>query len=350
MFIKRVKEQQDVKSYQKKVEKYKSQTEVDDNSEFQVGDYICDFTGFLRLSKPSKLGNKTGMMAKVFGENGEDADIITVLGLTKFLNMPVKITIWGLKDKNGKLLRNKENKFPEFTQFIGKIQRPTTTDLGVTANFWGEDGGNADAINELNKTIYKDSLVKVLIQFAQEDLLLSEIDTITPDLEEDSIKLTPKEIEKIRKDQERCQEANQILIMSNFYGNELFLNKIGTIDDYKEWLSTKKCVVNSCGEEAKLYEVNSGLLYNFVPLCKKHIQSLESGEWVDSEDISDPIFYLKQINRQLILKYAEDKLKDILDYPSDLFIDPNVFYRWAVNNGLTKLVPPHYTSFVRKDF
>ena len=54
---------------------------------------IGSFAAYVRRPKPMN----TGFIAYFFGENGSDADLITTLSLTQYLNLEVNVTVYLIK-------------------------------------------------------------------------------------------------------------------------------------------------------------------------------------------------------------------------------------------------------------
>ena len=322
--------------------------------EKKIGDILGGFTGYLRHSKPAKVLNRSGMMANIFGENGDDSDVITALNLTKYQNIPVKVTIWSIKDKDGKLLKYKDNneeKFPKICQFIGRIQRPSSSDLGLTAHLFGEMGGNADAVNELNKTEFFNSLVFCQIQLAEENMLLNEIDTLDPkeELFAEATRLTPKELKALEKEQQKFEDADNILVMQNFYANPKILDIVGTHEDFQKWIEQQPCIITEKTIDIKSFEIiKTPPIYNFVPLNKNVIEDVKVGNLNEVYKIVDVQSFLLQWNKRLIINYVRDKLKEKLGIPKQYYLDPNALYKWVIDNNVNKLIPIHYLSFIKK--
>lgn len=321
--------------------------------EYNVGDVLGGFSGYIQYSKPAKgVDGKPGMMANIFGENGNDSDTITALNLTKYQNIPVKITIWGIKNKDGLLLKYKENnveKFPKICQFIGKIHRPTSSISGLTARFFGEIGGNADAVNDLNKTEFLNSLVFVQVQLAEENALLTEIETEEPDLAEESYKLTPKELKALEKKQKKYEDADNILLLNNFYGNPKVLSAVGTDEEFKTWIEQQECLIDNTKDNVVAYSiVKNPNIYNYVPLTKSNVEKIEKGELkikLNNVEVIDTYSFLLQFNRKLLIKFVKEKIKEKLNIPSEYFIPPKMLYEWAIKNDLNRLIPVQYTIF-----
>lgn len=310
--------------------------------EHKVGEVLGGFTGFLQHSKPAKgLDGKNGMMANIFGENGDDADVITALNLTKFQNVAVKVSIWSIKDQNGMLLKDKDGKPPMICQFIGRIHRPNSSMNGLTARLFGEIGGNADAVNELNKTEFQNSLVFVQIQLAEEGALLNEIETEQPDLSEEIYKLTPKELKALEKKQKKYEDADNILVMQNFYGK--IINLVGTEEEFKEWLNKQPCIFDEKIKGEAYSIIKTPAVYNYVSVSKQSQDKLQTGGF---ENILDITSYLLQWNRKQMIDFVRGRLKDILGIPEQYHLDPNALYKWAVDKNVHKLIPLNYNGFL----
>ena len=125
-------------------------------SPLRTGDALGSFVGYLRRPKSSAAG----LTAQFFGENGDDADVIAALHLTRFLDQPTKVTVWMLKDRNGRSMK-KNGEWPKLTEFVGTIRRPMPSQNGQVAQFFGENGPNSDAVSTLAQTSCLDALVFV---------------------------------------------------------------------------------------------------------------------------------------------------------------------------------------------
>ena len=179
--------------------------ETDALGQHDLGESIGSFFGFLRRAR----ANKHGLVAQVFGENGPDADFITVLHLTRYLDAPVKVSVWMVKDRNGKLFDGEGQRQPLLTEFIGRVRRPLASDMGQVAQFFGENGPNADAVNKLNESRYQDALVLVELQKATPGMAASDIATSAPNerLEEGKGRLTSEEETQLKRQQKRADQA-----------------------------------------------------------------------------------------------------------------------------------------------
>ena len=91
----------------------------DESGEFiPAGTMLGAFAGYLRRPKSSSQG----LTAQVFGENGADADTICALPLPRIQDWLVKVAVWGLKDKDGRRLRDDQGKNPLLTEFIAMVK------------------------------------------------------------------------------------------------------------------------------------------------------------------------------------------------------------------------------------
>ena len=328
--------------------KQEAETEATIYDDYKVGEDLGGFSGYVRNSKPTKgHDGKSGVMCQIFGEDGPNADLITALSLTKFLYVPVKVTIHAIKDKNGILLK-KNKKYPKICEFIGLIHRSKPMGTGMLTQIFGEEGGNADAVYELNKSANLDTFVHVRLQLAEKDMLPSEIETDDQEnqLEELSKQLTPKEIKELAKKQEKYRSADDLLSTSGFYNNEQVVRSLGTIEDYKNWLTTQPCLVDQCDNEAVAFDVSylgSRSVYPYVSLCQEHINELQSGSNIG---FVDPLSYLVQMNRVQISKFAKYQLKEKLNIPQDYYVEPSRVYRWAYDNGLGRAIPKAYEVLI----
>lgn len=312
--------------------------------EYSVGEVLGGFVGYLQHSKPAKgVNGKSGMMAHVFGENGDASDTITALNLTKFLNIPVKVTIWSLKDKNGRFLKDEEKgKFPKITQFIGFVHRPSSSLSGLTAKFFGEDGGNADAINELNRTEHNNALVYCQVQLAEENSLLSEIETTDPsELDKESTKLTQAELKKLEKEQAKFKEADQILVMNGFYKNRSVVHELGvTPESFEKWLETQPCSVANCpNHKVVVRRIGEGE-FECVPLCARHNLMLDSGDIKNV--IAEPEGFFRQMSSAYLQDHVKQRFSELFKVDAKFYLDPKMVYSWSQGKRLDKLIPYGY--------
>lgn len=320
----------------------KPEEKSDPLADYDVGDILGSFVGNIRRCS----SKKEGLVAQIFGENGEDADMISAMHLTRFQDIFVKVSIWGLKDKFGALLSNREGDMPKITEFIAKVQRPSPSLYGQTALFFGQNGENADAINILNETKYLDALVHVDIQLAKESSRIDEIKTKEPTelLKQGIQRLTPEEVAAYKKQQEIYRKANDILLKSGFYKKDSILSAVGKNHEYEDWIVKQPCCMaedhKACTNQAIAYNMHPGK-YKAVPLCEDHAKMFDEGITL----LSNPIHFI-QVKRNFYNKeWAYETLKDILGVGHDEEIPPKELWGWAIENGIDDF-PMSYLAYV----
>lgn len=321
--------------------------------QYDVGDVIGSFLGFLRRAKATKHG----LTAQIFGENGNDADFITALHLTRYLDAPVKVSVWMVKDKNGKLSDDKGQKHPLITQFIGRIRRPVASDMGQTAQFFGENGPNSDAVNKLNESRYLDALVLVELQKAMPGLAAADIQTNEPsdELERGKERLTSEEESRLKKHQKRADQALTALRQHGFFANETVLRKLGTQEDYKEWLTSQTCChpqpgAGVCGQGPVLPMdvVNPRMrAYNQVPLCTEHREQWLS-EAPPEIGVQGGQAFLASQTRIHVQRWAQEALRKKLNVPAGFLPSPSLIFGWAAENEVRGMLPSGFSHFMEQ--
>lgn len=314
----------------------------------EVGDVIGSFGGIVNRAKTKR----EGLTAQIFGENGRDADVITALHLTQYQDLPVKVSVWGVKDKNGALM--KENgKPPKITEFIAKIERPSPKKEGQMALFFGDNGENADAINILNQTQYLDALVYVEIQLADPESTIKDIKTIDPteDLKKEGQRMTASEIKQMRQMQKMYREAESILRKDGFYRNERVMAQIGKDQDYMEWVTTQPCC-HPMGPGLKCdhtdivaFSTSDKGKYMYIPFCTEHVKEWEQG----IANVASPREYMRSRKYAFNTQWTYEMLKKILEVDDEHEIPPRKMADWAMSKGIYNLLPMAYTMYVNKD-
>lgn len=322
-------------------------TYLNENDEdFEIGESIGGFSGYNRRPASSS----TGLTASFFGENGKNADVISVLHLTRYLDLPVKVTVWLIKDNTGRLIKKNGN-YIKITEFIGAIRRPKASMGGQTAQFFGANGLNSDAVNALNKTEYVDALVYIEMQKADANMLAEQIKTPDPiaEIERESTKLTEAELKEVKVQQRKAVEANRILTMNGFYHNTDVHKVIGTPEDFKNWVRTQPCCspgARACPNTPVLaftFAESISDKYNFIPLCKNHVEAWESGEEI--QGVVSLISFARNRKKALLAEWTKQTIRALLGIPKGSEIPPKRLYTWAIENNLQKSIPSGYMHF-----
>lgn len=320
---------------------------MENEEDFEIGDSIGGFSGYNRRPNSSS----TGLTASFFGENGKNADIISVLHLTKYLDLPVKVTVWLIKDNTGRLIKKNGN-YIKITEFIASIRRPKASMGGQTAQFFGANGVNSDAVNALNKTEYMDALVYIEMQKADANMLAEQIKTVDPisDIEKESKKLTEAELKELKVLQRKAGDANKILTMNGFYNNPDVHKVIGTAEDYKNWVRTQPCCSpgsRSCPNTPVLafgFAESISDKYNFIPLCREHAEEWENG--VEIKGVISLVSFGRNRKKALLAEWTKETIRALLGVPKGSEIPPKRLYNWALENNLQKTIPTTYFNFM----
>lgn len=321
--------------------------------QYQLGDVIGSFLGFLRRPKATRHG----LTAQVFGENGNDADFIAALHLTRYLDAPVKVSVWMVKDKNGRLF-NEKGEQPLLTEFIGRIRRPQSSDLGQTALFFGENGPNADAINVLNQSGYQDALVLVGLQKAIPGMLAADISTLAPheELEAGKERLTAEEASKLKKHQKRAEQAQLLLRQNGFFSQMPILKAMGTAEDYREWLCSQTCCHPQPGQgpcqqgpvQPLDVLVNRLGPYGAVPFCTEHYEAWMSETPPDMGPQGGQAFLSSQA-LMFVQRWAQDSLRKKLKVPVGFSASPNLIFAWAADHQLRAYLPAGFNALMETE-
>lgn len=320
-------------------DRFVPQPEQDNEDHIPAGTVVGAFAGYLRRPKSSGQG----LTAQFFGENGPDADTICALHLTRYQDCLVKVVVWGIKDKDGKLLQE-GGKNPLLTEFIASIKRPAPSMHGQTAMFFGPNGPNADAINALNQTRFLDSLVFVEITKADPGMTPADIQISTPQeaLAEQANRRTPNENRAIAQQQKKAAEALRLLRLAQFFQNEAVWSVLGTEQHYNDWLTQQVCChpgTVPCNETPVMpFKIPGGKRYHVVPLCRHHAAQWDRGEG-SSAGAQQPLAFLHTRHTSLIQRWAEIRLRQALNVPEGFDPTPNAIYDWAIQNKLTTMIP-----------
>ena len=309
---------------------------------------IGAFSGYNR--RP--VGDRSGMTALVYGENGDDADMISALSLTKFLEADVYVKVHLIKDSNGQLMK-RAGAFPLIAAFRAKVQRPKGQRDGMVAHLFAANGHDADQVNSMGLSKYLDAFVFVEILKpeaapAVESHQPARDEAITPalsaELDEAATHLTPAERKAIDKKTKAFKEANKLLKMSGFLRNPQVWAHVGSEAEHAEWISQAPCCASGdspCPHQAKAFKLPlpGHQRYMRVPLCDAHAAEAESGV------IKGGLAFLRLRQDVLTQEWAWERLKAIVGTAEHVGEpDPQKVFGWAVDHQLSALVPANYLS------
>lgn len=301
------------------------------------------FSGYIRRPTPSA----SGMTAQIFGENGDDADTILALSLSKYQDAEVLVNIYLVKDSVGRIMKE-NNKYPLICSFMGFVRRSTPKKDGMIAQFFAPNGVNSDNVSTLSKSDYQDCLVFVDVRGkkAVANTEKIEIENIQQIDQFYSTKITKNEKDEFMKKEKQFKKMNELLDLSDFLNKIEVISSIGNVEDYKLWLeNTQTCAhlqEKACMNRSHYVQVQ-GLLkpFNYLPVCEEHIENLSNQEHIEK----NMLFY--EMKQRLLLKqWVWSRFKQQFSYDNNSEPDPNKIIEWAATKNLTKYLPQKYKSIV----
>jgi len=304
---------------------------------------IGAFSGYVRRPIPSI----SGMTAQIFGENGEDADTILALSLSKFQDIEVFVNIYLIKDAVGKIMKV-GNQYPIISSFIGYVRRSMPKKDGMIAQFFAPNGPHADSISLLSRSDYQDCLVFVDIRGKRaidiKDQIQEEnINTINSNYVN---KITKNERIEFQRKEKLFRKMNENLEFSDFLSRIEVITSIGNVEEYKEWLEkTQTCShlqEEPCLNQSSFIEIQ-GLIrpFNFLPVCSEHYCILK-----DPKHIDENRFYYEMKHRLILRQWVWSKFKEKFSYDGKSEPDPSRIIEWAASKNLVKYLPNKYQAVI----
>lgn len=306
---------------------------------------IGAFSGYNRRPLPTA----SGLTAQFYGENGEDADTISALNLTKFLDADAVVNVYLIKNSVGQVMKEGGN-YPKIASFVSKIQRPKPLRDGLIAQFFSLNGEDADAINDLGKTRYLDAFVYVEIlkpqAVAAPARAAGAVALPAPSAELDALaqQLTPAERKELAKRSKAFAGANSLLKLSGFLNQEAVWAVLGNELEYKRWLEPIPCCASGespCKNESAPFKIpaENHVRYSWIPLCAAHSEQAMAGA------LPGGISFMRLRRQVLIQQWAWERLKAALGTdPSVDEPDPVKVMNWANENKLSQYVPANYLN------
>lgn len=320
-----------------------AENSTDNKDTLQIG----AFSGYNRRPLP----DRTGLTAQIYGENGNDADTISALSLTKFLEADVFVKVHLIKDAQGQIMKT-NGAFPLIAGFHAKVQRPKGLRDGMIANLFAPNGRDADQVNSLGLSKFMDAFVFVEIlkpeAAPQPDQPRPADENILPELsselEELSQHLTPFERKAIAKKSKAFQEANRLLKISGFLRQPSVWPVLGSELDMQQWIDEAPCCAagdSPCLNPSKSFKIpaESYMKYTLIPLCEHHASSANNGQ------LQGGLAFMKMRRDVLIQEWAWERLKFIVGTPKGIDEpDPQKVFAWASEKGLTQHIPANYLN------
>lgn len=301
------------------------------------------FSGYIRRPIPSQ----TGMIAQIFGENGEDADTILALSLTKYQDTQVFVNVYLIKDPDGKIMKQ-NNEYPLISSFLGFVRRSKGLKDGMIAQIFSPNGEHADSVSLLSKSEYQDCLVFVDVRgsLAQnEPEVLKEENT--KEIDKNYIdKITKQQLKEFSKKEKQFKKMNEHIQTSDFLYRIEVLTSLGNREDFKAWLDqTQLCIhanPDACMNEPNIVEIEDIFKpFNYLPLCPEHEKSLLNPEYQEQ----NKLYY--EIKHKLLTKeWAWNVIKNKFSIDGKSEPDPEKIITWAASKNLAKYLPSKYEAIL----
>jgi hypothetical protein len=308
----------------------------------KTDEQLGSFTGYIRRPIPSN----TGMTAQIFGENGNDADTILALSLTKYQDAEVFVNIYLIKDAIGQIMK-KDGTYPLISSFLGYVKRSMPKKEGMIAQFFAPNGIYADEIAKLSLSDYLDCLVFVDVRgnlaIKNQDLIqqqnIKEIDTHYIN------KMTKNEKQAFEKREKTFKKMNELLQFSEFLQRKEVLTNLGSEESFQNWLKEKKlCSHYEENEPCKNLSIvmKSDFLpkpFNYLPICKYHFNDLQN-----YDHFSQNRKYYEMKHHLLLKEWALQILSEKFSYNGKGEPDPKKVIEWAASKNLSHYLPIKYNS------
>jgi len=280
-------------------------------SEYQP---ITEFRAFIRRPQP----RITGMLACLFGENGECADKILILGRSEYLDALVDVALFREKAEIG--------------GFQGYVRRPRPLQSGMVAQFFAENGGQADAVTAMSLSKHLDTSVLVVVRLIQD--------------------ADGRDMAKRKKGPHG--QAAAYLWRSGFFRSPTVWILVGTEDDYATWIREQKCCVDAkqfgahegdvVAAHVERVATGSGTSvkspWGQIPVCHHH-HSLQHQQGESA--VGGKAFYDKQ-RIQHVQRWAAATLAKTLGFNGISWIPPDALIEWAAEKCVDHLLPARYMN------
>lgn len=313
------------------------------NNHTDTSEQMGAFSGYIRRPTPSP----SGMTAQIFGENGDDADTILALSLSKYQDAEVFVNIYLVKDSVGKIMKDGD-KYPLISSFVGYVRRSMPKKDGMIAQFFAPNGVHSDSISVLSKSDFQDCLVFVDVRgkkaVDEQDKIqqenMAEINLHYAD------KITKNEKAEFAKKEKSFRKMNEILELSDFLSRIEIMSSIGNVEQYKEWLvKTQTCShlqEKPCMNHSHVVEVQ-GLIrpFNFMPVCDEHITDLQNESHIQENNL-----YYEMKHRLILKQWVWSCFKEKFSYDGKSEPDPSRVIEWAASKNLAKYLPSKYQAII----
>lgn len=304
------------------------------------------FTGYLR--RPSTT--QTGMTAQFFGPNGQEADMIATLSLSKFQDLEVYVSVYLIKDANGQLMKE-NNKYPLISSFLCYIRRPTSSkhnsEAGMTANFYAPNGPGADSMTALCYSDLVDSLVFVDIRGSLAIKNKEVIDEENMEFIDDNYSnvITTHEMKLIKKNEKKFKKMNELILNGEFLTRQNVVSALSpNAETFKDWLiANHGCIAPTerpCMNDSTIVEVDFVFKpHNYLPCCSEH-----KGLFSDLTHLDQHKRFYELKHRLLLREWAWSIMKERFSLDGVSEPDPARIIAWALSKKLETYLPEKYKA------
>lgn len=296
------------------------------------------FSGYIRRPKPTQ----TGMVAQIFGENGDDADTILALSLSKYQDTQVFVNIYLVKDPNGRIMKQGET-YPLISSFVGFVRRSMPQKDGMIAQFFSPNGEHADEVALLSKSDYQDCLVFVDVRGAmaarsREQIAIENQKQIEENYTE---RITKHQKTELVRRERQFKKMNEHLHFSEFLYRVEVLKSLGDSENFQTWLKNQLCSHHqegTCLQEAHAVEVDFIFKpFNYLPVCDEHEAAL-----ADEQHIKEHKAYYEMKHKLLTKEWAWHRMKEKFSYDGRSEPDPSKIVDWANTKNLSRFLPSKF--------
>lgn len=308
----------------------------------KTSEQLGAFTGYIRRPTPTNAG----MTAQIFGENGNDADTILALSLSKYQEAEVFVNVYLIKDAIGQIMK-KDGAYPLISSFLGYVRRSLPKKEGMIAQFFAPNGQYADEVSKLSKSDYLDCLVFVDVRG---NLAINNVNVIQEqnikDIDSNYINvMTKTEKQEIEKREKALKKMNEHLQFSEFLQRKDVLTNLGSEEDFQKWLETQKvCSHYEESEPCKHIAVvmESDFLprpFNYLPVCENHFDDISN---YDHFDLNRKYYEMK--HHLLLKQWALNILSENFSIDGKSEPDPKKVIEWAAGKNLSRYLPIKYNA------
>lgn len=297
------------------------------------------FSGYIRRPIPTV----SGMTAQVFGENGEDADTILALSLSKYQDAQVFVNIYLVKDSLGRLMKQGE-KYPIISSFQGFVRRSMPKKDGMIAQFFAPNGEHADSVSELSKSDYQDCLVFVDVRGSKSIKNNNKIQQENHSYIDSqySEKITILQKQEYAKKEKAFKKMNELLEFSNFITKIEVMTSIGNSKLFKNWLiNTQTCShlqEKPCLLQSNIISIDFLLKpFNYLPVCEEHFSDLNNPQHLEENKL-----YYEMKHKLLLKQWVWQEFKKHFSFDGLSEPDPNKIIEWAASKNLSQYLPSKY--------